>query len=183
VSFRTPKVGEVWTSRADRLVKLTVTEVREDVNSAQWGHVRFDQNTPGDDLVVNFTDTLRAFLDEAEPPAEPTIQVETPAEAVAVVPAPEPAGKTVNQLLAEMTPSEKAAADRAARTAQTLYEMLRLTRPSIFEAINCCATLLIQVAEDCCVDMADVTALLKNTHSRLVQHQAEQAAERAVQAS
>jgi hypothetical protein len=175
-----PKVGEVWTSKVFPDVKLKITEVRLLFSNSD-GAIWFDQlveNSP----TQNFVDSLHAFLRDADPPA-----TEQEAQIIQVVEtAPEP--KPVAELLAEMTPEENQAAYQAANTAQTLYEMLRLTKPTVFEAITCCVSLLLEVARDCNVDIDSLCELIKNTNKRLVQHHAEtktseQAAERASEAS
>lgn len=180
VIITVPKVGEVWTSKADPTIKLTVMEVNGD-GTCVW----FQQAVP-DDAPCNFVDFVDSFRREANPPAVEPDSIEV----VETNQTPAPGDdKSVQQLLAEMTPSENEAAERAARTAQTMHEMLRLTRPTVFEAMTSCVALLLEVTESLGVDVDEACRLIKGTHTRLVQHRAEQAgrtieaAERASEAS
>jgi mannose/cellobiose epimerase-like protein (N-acyl-D-glucosamine 2-epimerase family) len=178
-ALRLPKAGEVWTSKLDPSIKLKVTEARQEVDSPALGWVWFDQTGSANEAPTNFTDTLFSFLRAATPPdAEPD-------EAIQVI---EAKTGTVEQLLAEMTPDENDAANRAARTAAALHEMLRLTNPTAMEAMTCCVSLLLEVTEHLKVDINQACELIKGTHARLVQFRAEKAAaddlvERASEAS
>lgn len=182
---RLPKVGEVWMSKHDATIKLTVTDVyveESDPRAAlndNRSQVWFDQELqPGER--ENYVDRLGEFVKNATAPAE------TEEQTIEVVESgSKTEGQKLEELLAAMTPAENDAASRAARTATALHEMLRITKPTTFEAVTCCVSLLLEVIETVGLDVDDACKLIKGTHTRLAQYRAEQAAqvERASEAS
>lgn len=168
-----PQVGEVWTSKRDPEVTLKVTEVY--VAEGEKARVYFDQQSSAG--ILNFTDYADTFVSEANPPEH---EPETHELAIETEVAP-PASKTVEELLAAQTPREIESCQSAARTCETLHEMLRLTKPSIFEAVTCVVSLVLEVADEVNLPVAELCALIQGTNDRLLQHRSEQAAEQAAE--